>query len=612
MQTIGELVRKSETDFISGTTQISKYVQHSMHNTLERIDAYSNSKHISGETDSLGREKPFFNISVAASNVWYRATDIDRSHITVRATKKKDWINSFLATIHLRDWMRREMFGQFLNEWGRTLAKYGSAVVKFVESDGELHVSVVPWSRLIVDAVDFDANPKIEIIELTEADLYKRIDTHGYDEEKVEELIEARKARETVDKKKKDNKNDYIKLYEVHGELPLSMLTRNEDDKREYARQMHVVSFVGTKTGSKIEHKDFTLFSAREDKERYMITHLIKEDGRTLSIGSIEHLFEAQWMINHSIKSIKDELDLASKMLFQTADTQFVGRNVSSNVETGDILIHTAGQPLTQLNNQALNAVAQQNYSTQWKQLGNEITGVSESMLGAAPKSGTAWRQTEAVLQESHSLFELMTENKSLDLEFMLRTHIIPHLKKKMDTSDEVTATLEQHEIDRIDSAYIKNKAIKETNKQLKEKVLSGVLPEQGEQEMLMEQNALQAQESIQGTGNQRFFKPSELDDKTWKKQFEDMEWDLEINITGEAFDAQQALTTLNTALKLVVTPGFEQNKKAQTIVGRILELTGTLSPIEWNAIPSPMQPQQQEGAKPPEVSTGVLPELNK
>src|SRR3989304_5848488 len=102
--TIGDLIRKSESDYISGTTQISKYVQHSMLDTLNRIDAYLFSKHISGETDSLDRDKPFFNIVTATVNIWYRATDIDRSHLLVKATKSQRCIFSFLTTVHLRDW----------------------------------------------------------------------------------------------------------------------------------------------------------------------------------------------------------------------------------------------------------------------------------------------------------------------------------------------------------------------------------------------------------------------------------------------------------------------------------------------------------------------------
>lgn len=610
VKTIGEIIRKAESDFISGNTQTSDHVNFSMRDTLNRIDAYLNSKHISGETDSLGREKPFFNIVTAISNVWYRATDIDRNNIYIRATKSKDWIDSFLATVYLRRWMKKNNFGLFLNTWGRVLSRYGSAVIKKVENNEGLHINVIPWSRLIVDSVDFDSNPKIEIIELTEAQLLGRIKTHGYDREQVESILESLTTRKTTGNLQKDNKNDYIKLYEIHGNLPLALITGKEKDKDEYSQQMHIISFVRMK-GRKNEYQDFTLFSSTEKEDPYMITHLIEEDGRTIAIGAVEHSFDSQWMMNHSMKEMKDTLDLASKMIFQTADAQFLGRNVLSNIETGDILIHSPNAPLTQINNSDLNIQAQQSFAAQWKQVASEISGVSEAMLGETPRSGTAWRQTQAVLQESHSLFELMTENKGLYLERILREWIIPHLKKGMNNTDEITATLKDHEINKIDSIYLKNKAIKMTKRVLIEKILSDQTIQPGEQTMLMAQHTEQLQGGLQGM--ERFFRPDELGKKTWKEQFKDLEMELDIDITGEAFDARQNLATLQTALQMVLSPGFGQNKKAQAIVGKILELTGTMSPMEYVSLPESPQPQQPpEGGQAPQMSAQVLPNNNK
>ena len=87
IESIGELVRDLESEYINGTTQQSKYVEHSLYNTIERIIAYINNTHISGETDSQGRLKPFANIVKSAVNIWFRATDINRSNIKVKATK---------------------------------------------------------------------------------------------------------------------------------------------------------------------------------------------------------------------------------------------------------------------------------------------------------------------------------------------------------------------------------------------------------------------------------------------------------------------------------------------------------------------------------------------
>lgn len=606
---IGEIVRKQENEYTRGSTKISKYVEFSMHDTIENIDAYLNSKHLTGETDSLGRDKPFFNISVAAAKVWYRATDIDRSQIRIRATKATDWLDAFIATIHFRAWMRSENFGRYLNELGWTLAKYCSAVTKVVRNTKGLHVFIVPWNRIICDAVNFEANPQIEFDDLTEGELKKRVVTMGYDKDKVEALCEAAKtARKTIDEQQVDSKNDYIRIYEVHGVFPKSYLTGREEDASTYTQQMHVISFVTAKEKTD-EYEDFTLFSGPEDKSPYRLSHLLKEDNRTLAIGPVELLFTPQWMTNHSMKSVKDTLDVISKIVLQTADAALVGRNILTDIENGEILITGPGQ------NQALSKVEMSKpelgqwseYAVAWKTVGNELAGISESMLGAQPKSGTAWRQTEAILQESYSLFGEMTENKALYLEDLIRFDILPYIKEtKMDTADEITATLEAHEIERIDSRYIKDRAVKEAGrKEIVRKLLDfdarGELPTQEGYDQELERTTMDIKEGLASLGGQRFFKPSEISEKTWQEQFENLENEVEIDIVGENQDIQSMLTSLNTALRLVVQPGFAENKKAQAIVGRVLELTGAMSPVEYESIPNPPPPRPVQ--QPPALS---------
>lgn len=593
IETLPELVRQLESDDLAGEKTISKFVKFDMRGTLDKIDAYLNSKHISGETDSQGRDKPFFNISTAATNVWYRATDIDRKHIRINATKKADYIKAFLATILLQGYMRKEDFGSFLNKWGRSLARYGSSILKFVEKDGELHCDVMPWSRMIVDAVDFDNNIKIEKLWFTPAQLRQQ---EGYDQELVEKLIEAVEVRETPEGEDKDSRENYILIYEVHGELPLSYITNNENDEDIYRQQMHALTFLESKeTG---EYDEYTLKSGKEAQDPFMITHLIEEEDRTLSIGAVQHLFEAQWMQNHTIKTIKDQLDLASKLIFQTADGTFYGRNALTSIENGDILTHAEGKPLTQIANRA-DIGALQSFGAQWKQLGNEITGVSEAMLGAAPKSGTAWRQTEALLQESHSLFEIMTENKGLYIEKMLTKYILPHLKKKMDTTEEISGILEEHQIKQIDAMYVPNEAIKRSNQKIKNAILSGkeFTQEQQDEDIRIETDNLT--KMLASFGNQRFIKPSEISTVTWKKVMKDLPFDVEVDITGEQKDTQGIMETLKSVLQTIIgLQGQPMPPEAKMVFNKILEQVGGISPIEMSqATEQPASPSGGQGS---------------
>lgn len=590
---IGALVRDMETAFTSGGgTQTSTYVNSDLYGDINKIYAYLESKHWNGPTDSLDREKPFFNITLAARNIYYRATDIDRKNITIKTTKTKEAIPAFIAQVHLQNWMRRENFGAFLNDWGLELAAFNSSVVKFIESEGRLHSMVVPWSRLICDQVDFASNPKIELLELTEAQLYQRVKTHKYDKDMVEKLCDALAAREMTDGQDKDTKSNYIKLYEVHGNLPLSYLTGKEKDEDTYEQQMHVISFVASKEKGKFD--DFTLVSGREEQDPYMLTSLLPNTDGSVSLnGSVKNLFEAQWMMNHTSKSIKDALDISSKHVFQTADANFVGRNVLTAIESGDIMVHAENKPLTLVNQSPLNITASESFANMWKGLASEINGVSESMLGNTAPSGTAWRQVEALLQESHSLFDLMTENKGLHLEEMMRRFVIPFLKKQMDTSDEIAATLEAHNITKIDSIYIPTEAVRRFNSKATESILNGEIPEPFDPAMGQEE----IRKELATQGNQRFFVPSDVADTTWKEVLKDLEWELEVDITGESSDKNTILTTLSTALQTVANPLYANNPQAQLIVSKILLATGQVSPLEIATLPPPQpQPMTPDG----------------
>lgn len=571
---IANKVRTNETNFTSGgTTSISKYVSFDLYETINKVDAYINSKHISGEYDELQREKPFFNICTSAINTWFRATDLDRRNIIIKPTKETDVFSAYVANIHLQNWMRRENFGKFLNTWGITLARYGSSVVKFIEGEDKLHAMVIPWNRLIVDTISFDNDVVIEVLELTPAQLRAR---KGYDQEMVTSLLEATSSRETLDGQDKDTKTDFIKVYEVHGELPLAEITLDEKDKDTYVQQMHVLSFVAKK--GKGEYDDFCLYKGREDKNPYMITHLIEEDGRTMAIGAVEHLFEAQWMVNHTKKQIKDQLDLASKLIFQTADSSFIGQNALSSIDTGDILVHEFNKPLTQIQNNSHDITSLQNYGGEWKQIGSEIVGVSESMLGNTAPSGTAWRQVEALLQENHSLFEIMVENKGFYVEQMMREYIIPYIKTLMDSSEEISATLDTYGIEEIETRYVQNKAIRD----MKEIIKDAILNQKPMPEMNMEEKMQEIQAALATNGKLRFIKPSDIKSKKWKDVLKNFEWEVECDITGEQRNTRDDMATLATVWQtLVGLQGREMTPDERLVFNKLITNTGTLSPME-------------------------------
>jgi len=134
MDNIYQIVKKAEDNLINAVPiKIGKYATHDHTEKIATIDAYLNSQHISGPTDSQGREKPFYNVGLMAAYNWYKTTDIDRKHINFKPRNAKQRLKSLVATLKLRNWMEEQSFGLWLNEWGWKLSCYGAILWTFMQ-----------------------------------------------------------------------------------------------------------------------------------------------------------------------------------------------------------------------------------------------------------------------------------------------------------------------------------------------------------------------------------------------------------------------------------------------------------------------------------------------
>jgi hypothetical protein len=273
-------------------------------------------------------------------------------------------------------------------------------------------------------------------------------------------------------------------------------------------------------------------------------------------------------------------------------------------------MVYQNGMPLTQIANNSHDITSLQSFQNQWQAVGNQINGISEAMMGETPPSGTAWRLQEAVLNESHSLFELMTENKGLSLIEMLTKYVIPYLKKKMDTTEEIAEILTDYQIEWIDSKFVPNQIIARVNDEKKRIILGGQIYDTGMEESFMQSEQQAIEDILSKQGNQRFIKPSDIKGETWKKSLEDLEWELDYDITGESRDTRSAMTTLSSVLQTIAgLQGQPMSPEMKLVFDKILNLTGSISPLEI----SQMNAQKKQAQPMPAVvgtEAPVVPEI--
>jgi hypothetical protein len=73
VNSIYEYVKKQRDDYRNKPITITEGYEFSQYETLRTIELYHNSRFLSGNTDSLRREKPFYNICKFRVNVATRA-----------------------------------------------------------------------------------------------------------------------------------------------------------------------------------------------------------------------------------------------------------------------------------------------------------------------------------------------------------------------------------------------------------------------------------------------------------------------------------------------------------------------------------------------------------
>lgn len=579
-KSLHQLIKKQVDNYTQLPVKINTYYDFNMHETIEKIDAYMASRFLNGDTDAQGRRKFFENIVVAPRNKWKSSTDIDRQNIRIKSAHGDDFYRPKIFTGLFRDWMNRVAFGNFLNQCGETLATYSTAVTKIVEKDGDLHYQVIPFNRLVVDPINFHANPKIEKLEYTTAQLRMN---PAYDQVAVENLIEAfsHQSSEMITGEKKDYNDTYIQLWEVHGNLPVGYLKEKptEKDWTTFTQQMHVIAITKSKDKGEQEH---TLYSGREKKDPYRISYLVEYAGRTLGQGPVEMLFEAQEVVNTANYRADRQLELASMQLFQTSDPELEGTNVLSDLENGIIIRHSKDAPLTQVNNTSHDVNYLNVRADRAKMSAQEITGTPDVLMGKNLPSGTAWRQAEILNREANDPFQYMMENKAHTLEAMLREDIIPFYVKKLKNMDkELVASFTPAELAIIDEAWADALASEEAAKRF----LSGELitPE------VMDEMKTTIKGVLTKGASERFIKS-----ESWAKYWDGFEYEVEVEITGESSNKEAALTTLNSILAVISkNPQIMTDPTTRLIMSRALEESGTISPVE---LPQPSTAQLSAG----------------
>ena len=563
-----EYIVQEEESYRTNGVDLDDQWHWSMYDHIRRSYLVKNSKFFTGKNDG---ERPNKNIVLPILNVQYRTEGFDVKDIQPFVDEAEDFYKSFLVKKYHPRWARKYSIDEFIDEMVESYVDYGLALIKNVNN---VRPEVVPLQRLaFCDQTDILSGAICEKHQYSVDQLMDQ----KWDKDKVQEAIDMAEAEKEIAKgKKTKTPSKYIEVYELHGSFPKSWLNEGDSDE-EYSNQIHIVAYY--KDSNEKKH-GITLFQGKESKPRYKAYKRDDIFGRACGRGGIEELFEAQTWTNYSEIQIKELLDAASLLLLQSSDRELAERNKISDLEKGEILYHSAGEPMTQVTIQPQNKQQFDENVDRWNNTAQTIGSANEAVLGESPTSGTPFKLQNLVTQHGLGLHKYRQGKLSTFTVEIYRDCVLQYLVNDMNHGQKFLEELSLDELEWVADQVITNLS----NDRLKELVFKEGKSVTEEERQMFKQ--VKKEQFMKG-GTKQFL-------EIIKDELKDIPVDVVINIKGKQKDLQQMTDKLvNIFRQIVAAPQIMQVPGMPKLFNQIIESSG-LDPVDFSSFTNPKIEQAQ------------------
>jgi hypothetical protein len=561
-------IRQERDDFIDNNISIVDGYSFNQYQTIKKCHLYYNSRFVSGELDSNGRKKIFFNIVKSPCKVSTRFLNFDTKDVRLISNTEGGELGTMLLESELKLWLKKNKFANLMNEVAEKLPIYGSVVIKKTKKGAEL----LDLRKLILDpTVKRIQDSRFVIIEhnLTPSQLRDK-EKDGW--KNVEEAIQkfyVNKAPDSYMDSESLNQvisTPLIKVYERFGEVPEAWLKEGGSyDKM--IRSVEIVCGIDelkkNEAGDVIGEEGITLFDSKWFGDYPLLdAHYDKTDGRWLGIGVVEDLFPIQERTNELTNEKRESMTISSKHIFQTQDRTIV-KNILKDLTNGAVLMAGPNGGLTPLANEERNMGAFSNEEARYATQAKELTFAYDAVRGEAlPVSTPA---TNAVIQDrnSSSVFKFKRENLGNMFRDFFNDFVIKQCVKDLTPEHIMIFSGGPEQIAKLDNRIVDRLSWE----MAKEEMLSGKLTDQ---ELIKEQLMKQMKEK----GANRYIL---IKDGFYK----DLDVQFDINIQNEQEDASVMSQNLFTVLQtLMANPGVLQDPVIRELFYTYAEKIG-VSPMK-------------------------------
>lgn len=544
-----------------------------MYEHTKKTVIYKNSQLLSGKDTSDNDNKPVKNIIRPILNVAYRSEGFDVKNIEPFVNDSDNFYKSMLVRKFHNKYARKYGLDTVIDDSVETYVDYGGCLLKKVNGKAP---EVVPFQRIaFVDQTDILSGP---ICELHMYSISQLKDMSGtWNADKIDEAIAMSLAQKTianVSGNKNSTPGKYLEVYELHGIFPDSWL-EDGGNPDTYSPQVHFITYYKSQDDKK---HGITLYKGKDKSERYKLILRDKIYNRALGFGGVEELFESQVWTNYSMIQMKKMLDAAALMILQTADSTLATKNVLTDIEQGEIIVHEDGKPLTQAIFQPINIQSFQNSVTQWENHARVTGAANDAQLGENPTSGTPFKLQELVVSQGQGLHQYRKGKLAQFWGEVYRDWIIPQLVDEMNQGHKWLDELSMDELQ-----WVANQVAESvTDERVKEVILEGKIVTPQEKETFKQLTI----DMFKKGGSKKFIEIME-------DEFKKIPIDVEVNIAGKQKDLALVSEKLTNIFRQVIAnPQVLQNPALAKIFNEILEASG-LSPADFSELTKQMPAQE-------------------
>lgn len=531
---------------------------------IRTIEFYNNSKYLNGQTDELGREKPFMQILNAICDVENTAKDLDTKDIHITSDDSNHYLESWLLSKDIDVWMKESDFAKTLNDMRDIHTRYGSLLVKKVMKDGKLTIEMPEWKNVITDQRKIISRPIVETHWLTAIEIAEK---EGWNKEGIKRIIKQLSNYAT---------NRTVPVYEVRGTFSQATFKDangekyTEKDGNKFSYQLYYIAGNPTEEEKPTGAEAFEIMYSEDNTEEvYKYLARKPKAGRAFGVGVMEEGEEAQVWTNDAILKQYRAMEYTTKVIGQTSSKKLKGRNLLTETDDGTILETEENKPITALN--LLPSGGLNQYSViveQWYDQLQKTTSAYSAQRGDTPPSGTPFRLQATVLQQSSSVFKVLQQEFGIFITEIFEDWIMPYLSQNLNKEHILSYDFSPEELKEIDAKFSNYHALE----QAKEKILEGG-------DFTMEQYeafVTNYDDFIKQTKSQRFIEIP-------KGFYKNLKAKVTVNVTGEQRNKAATLESLNNILLTYASnPNLANDPVASQLLARIVELADAgISPIQ-------------------------------